>query len=106
MTETIYVDSLPSAVSITINVKERFTTNNVSGVTVTILETGRTPSVNGDTYSNTEGTTNGSGNVTLSVRPGSYGMVVDGASLYGPTTATIDVYTGGEYVISDVAYFS
>lgn len=104
MTETIYVDVLPSAESITINVKKRFTTTAVSGVTVTVRNTTRTPNVKGDTYADTTGTTNGSGNVTLSLVPGTYTLIVDSSTFYGPTTATLTVFSGGRYKIEDVAY--
>ena len=104
MTETVYVNVLPNAESITINIKERFTTSNVSGATVTVRNTTRTPNVDGDSYSNTSATTNGSGNVTLSLVPGTYGLVVDSTNFYGPTTATLQVFSGGRYKITEIEY--
>lgn len=104
MTETVYVSVLPNAESITINVKKRFTTTNVSGMTVTVRNTTRTPKVTGDTFSDTTGTTNASGNVTLSLVPGTYTIIVDSSTLYGPTTGTLTVFSGGRYKIEDVTY--
>ena len=104
MTETVYVNVLPNAESITINVKERFTTTNVSGATVTVRNTTRTPNVTGDTYSDTTATSNGSGDVTLSLVPGIYTLIVDSTTFYGPTTATLQVFSGGRYKITEIEY--
>lgn len=100
MTETIYVDVLPSAESITINVKKRFTTTNVSGIIVTVKEATRT----GESFADITATTNGSGDATLSIVPGTYTLMVDSSTLYGPTTATLQVFSGGRYKITDVVY--
>jgi len=104
MADTVYVNILPGSESITINVKERFTTDNVNGATVTIREAARTPNVTGDTYSDTTATTDGDGNATLSVIPGSYSLIVDSATFYGPTTALLQVFSGGRYTIVDIEY--
>lgn len=104
MTETVYVNVLPSAETIIINVKKRFTTTNVANVTVTIRATTRTPNVAGDKYADTVATTNVDGNVTVSVVPGSYQLIVDSSTFYAATTATLTVFTGGRYKIEDVTY--
>ena len=112
MSTTVYVSVLPSKVKVTINVQNELTYANVSSATVTILQADRIPDVNyGDTYSDVVGTTDASGNVVLTVTPGTYDMVIDSTNFVQPTTATIKVFSGttsedvnGKYKITNLSY--